>query len=95
MWSASSSSSTLCAPETPYLRREAVAGEHVGHLAGRQARLERKPLYDVGLADRLPLGEVGAEEALLHLVLDAVLGAQPDQTVRIEASVLRLKLVDM
>ncbi len=63
---------------------EAVAGEQLAHLVGIQADVEGKALQHLGLADRLPLAEERAQQALLQLVLPAALGGEMEQAVRIE-----------
>ena len=63
---------------------EAVAGEQLAHLVGIQADVEGQALQHLGLADRLPLAEERAQQALLQLVLPAALGGEMEQAVRVE-----------
>ena len=79
-----------------HLVGEAVGREDLPGLVGVQSGLGAEPHQRLGVADALALGEVGAEQPLLHRVLDAALRAEVDQPVGVEgvaaAGVLEVEL---
>src|SRR5690606_40654469 len=61
-----------------------VGGEDGAGLVGVQPGLGREPDEGVVVGDRLALGEVAAEEALLHRLLHAAFGGEVEQAVGVE-----------
>ena len=63
---------------------EAISAEHLGHLVARQADLAAETGQFGVVADQAALLEIGAQQALLHRVLEIVIRGEVDEAMRVE-----------